>query len=102
MRAEALPVAHSGVYGSDGSIDPESDHELNIDVEKAKGWDLTEKAEYGERVRQYVAQHDSHLKEKAEAQAKANREKAEKDYRRAVRMEAKKLARKSGGKPDSI
>lgn len=50
VRKEPLPVGHDGTFGSDGDIDPESDSPFNIDQEKAKHWDLTEKAEFQDMV----------------------------------------------------
>lgn len=102
VRQEALPVEHKGVFGSDGSIDPESDSEFNIDQEKAKGWDLTEKDDFAEKVRARHAEHHALEQEKAK-KAKADAEvKAKADYDKRVRLEARKLAKKAGEKPPSI
>lgn len=102
VRKEPLPVAHSGKFGSEGEIDPESDSEFNIDQEKAKGWDLTEKEEFADKVRAkhaewHAAEQEKLRKQKAEAEAKAKA-----DWDKKVRMEARKLAKKAGQKPPSI
>lgn len=102
VRKEPLPVAHSGHYGSDGEIDPDSDSEFNIDQEKAKGWDLTEKEEFADKVRAkhaewHALEQEKKRKEKAEAELKAKAE-----WEKKVRIEARKLAKKAGQKPPSI
>lgn len=102
VRKESLPVAHAATYGSEGSIDPESDSEFNIDQEKAKSWDLTEKDEFAEKVRAKHAEHHAAEQEKLK-KAKADAEaKAKAEYDKRVRLEARKLAKKAGEKPPSI
>jgi len=102
VRHEQLPVGHAGVYGSEGSIDPESDNEFNIDIEKAKHWDLTEKDEFKGRLKERIQQHDAAEKEKAEKRAKLEREKAEEARQKQIRIEARKLANQKTGKAGSI
>lgn len=101
VRKEALPVGHRGTYGSDGSIDPESDSEFNVDVEKARHWDLTERAEFADKVS--AARRESEKAEKdrlkKEAADKALRD--QKDFDKKVRIAARKMA-KNPAKPGSI
>lgn len=102
VRNEALPVGHKAVYGSDGEIDPESDSQFNIDQEKAKHWDLTEKDEFREEVMKI---REEHIKAEKQAKAKKDKEaaeKAEKDFARKVRLAAKKYAKKYPGEAGSI
>lgn len=68
VRNEALPVAHQGKYGSD-VIDPESDSELNVDLEKLKYADLTEKAEFVEKTKKVAKAFDQQEKAKAKKAA---------------------------------
>lgn len=102
VRKEPLPVAHNGVFGSDGLIDPESESEFNIDQEKARGWDLTEREEFADKVRAKHAEHHAlevekqrKVKQEAEAKAKA-------DFDKRVRLEARKLTKKQAGSTGSI
>lgn len=102
VRKEALEVGHPSQYGSDGEIDPESDSQFNIDQEKAKHWDLTEKAEFREAV---MIEREKFTKaEKAKAaQAAADKAKADKlaDEKR-IRIAAKKYAKNNPGNQGSI
>lgn len=102
VRKEPLPVGHKAAYGSEGSIDPESESEFNIDQEKAKGWDLTEKDDFAEKVREKHAEHHAAEHEKAQ-KAKSDAEvKAKADYEKQVRLAARKLLKKQGSKDPSI
>lgn len=94
-RSEPLPVGHNGSYGSDSGIDPESDSPFNIDLEKARHMDLTEKDDFKELVAQAEAEHKAAEQKKAETgrQKKAEKDKAE--FEKRVRMEARKLAKKA-------
>lgn len=102
VKHESLPVAHKGVYGSDGEIDPESESEFNIDQEKAKHWDLTEKQEFRDKVAEYHEEFEKSRREKAqrEAEEKAKKEKAEFDKK--VRIAARKYAKENPGNPGRI
>ena len=99
VRKEVLPVAHTAHYGSEGSIDPESDHEFNIDLEKAKHWDLTEKAEFIGRVRDVHEAHSAAVRKKDNADKAAAKEKADAEYEQKVR---EKIAREEASKKPSI
>lgn len=103
VRREALPVGQVGRYGSEGSIDPESDSPLNIDQEKAKYWDLTEKDEFAREVMRVRAEHETKVR-KLEAEAKAKKEADEKAaFDKKVRIAARKYAKENpGGTPGSI
>lgn len=102
VRKEPLPVGHTGYYGSDGEIDPESESEFNIDQEKAKGWDLTEKFEFSEKVQAEVRKHEAEESRRKAKEASDAAAKARADYEKAVRIAARKLAKKAGEKPPSI
>ena len=102
VRKEPLPVSHRGSFGSEGEIDPESDSEFNIDQEKAKSWDLTEKQEFADKVRAKHAEHHALEQDKLRKQKVQAELKAKEDYDKRVRIEARKLAKKAGQKPPSI
>lgn len=102
VRKETLPVGHQGVFGSDGAIDPDSDSEFNIDQEKARGWDLTEKDEFNEKVRAEVRKHEAAESQKKAKEAADAAAKAKADYEKAVRIAARKLVKKGGEQPPSI
>lgn len=88
-RHEVLPVGHKGQYGSEVLMDPESDSELNIDVEKLRHADLTEKAEYRSTVREKIQEFEREEDARKEREAK---EKAE-------RIAKKKAAQAQSSEP---
>lgn len=88
-RHEVLPVGHKGQYGSEVLMDPENDSDLNVDVEKLRHADLTEKQDYRNNVRDHLEQWK---REEDEREAKAKREKAE-------RIAQKKAAREQSSEP---
>lgn len=93
-RNEALPIGSTTHYGSDGAIDPESDSEFNIDVEKARYWDLTEKDDFKAMVYAERQKHENIEKAKAEKVKAANAAKSKADFEAAVQKEAAKMAGK--------
>lgn len=94
VRHEALPVGRNMTYGSENYIDPESDSELNIDVEKARYWDMTEKAEFKARVKEYESVHQTNEAKRAKAKATADAKKAELEFNEKVEKRARELAKK--------
>lgn len=103
VRGEALPVGQKHTYGSDGSIDPESESNFNVDLEKAKHWDLTEKAEFRDAV---MAERERLGKVEASKKKDADEKKALADkaaFDKKVRIAAKKYAKQyPGGTGSSI
>lgn len=102
VRREALPVAHQGVYGSEGSIDPESDSPFNVDQEKLRHADLTVKDEFRELVAEHEREYKRALERKAETGRQEKAEKDKADFEKKVRIEARKLARKKPPEGGSI
>lgn len=102
VRKEALPVGHPSRYGSDGEIDPESDSPFNIDQEKARHWDLTEKQEFRDEVMKAREEFESARKaqEKAEAEKKAKAD--QEAFEKKVRIAARKYAKENPGNRGSI
>lgn len=101
-RNEALPISMPTFFGSDTAIDPESESEFNVDLEKSKYMDLTEKDDFRQRVNEVKAEFDAKQK-KADEKAKAD--KAAKDklaFEKRVRVEARKLAKKGPAETGSI
>lgn len=102
VRHEPLDVAHAGVYGSQGDIDPESDSPFNIDQEKAKHWDLTEKDEFREMVMEEREKVEK-VKKAGEAKKAAQKAEAEKKaYDEKVRQAAIEYVKQNPGGPGSI
>lgn len=101
-RHEALPIGSNTHYGSDGSIDPESDSEFNIDVEKARYWDLTEKDDFKAMVYAEKARHEKIEKAKADKVKAANAAKQKAEFDSAVQREAAKMAGKTTPAGSSI
>lgn len=104
VRKEALPIGHPANFGSDGAIDPESESPFNIDLEKAKHWDLTEKAEFKDAV---MVERDrvSKIARGKELADKAKKAEAEKKaFDKKVRIAARKYAKQvpGGQGPPSI
>lgn len=91
-RNEALPVGMKGQYGSDSGIDPESESEFNVDVEKSAHWDLTEKHEFIDRVKEVGKEFEAAEKERAQRAAEKEAAEREKAIARRVKAEARKLA----------
>lgn len=92
VRQEALPVSHQGQYGSE-IMDPEVDNPLNVDLEKLRYADLTEKDEYKEATKQVQREYDAQEKAKADKARKEAQEKAEKDFEARVSTEVAKRAK---------
>lgn len=101
-RGEALPVGLPVQYGSQTEIDPESDSEFNIDLEKSRSWDLTEKMEFRQRVDEVKAEFEARQKEKDAKTKAAEAEKQKADFDKKVRLAAKKLAAKNPVQTGSI
>lgn len=97
VRHEALPVGQRVAYGSEGSLDPESDSPLNIDQEKARYMDLTEKDEFKEMVSEATQLFEEKQKQH-DAQSAAEKQIAEeKERQKRIRIAARKLANKKTG-----
>lgn len=84
-RGEPLDVDMGGEYGED-----DIDNPLNVDLEKLKTADLTEKAEYQERLNEVKTKYEKQEAEKSAKAKKAAFEKAEKAKAEAIEAEVQK------------
>lgn len=93
VRDESLPVGGKGQFGN--GLDPEVDSPLNIDIEKAAHWDLTERDEFNQKVEE--------MKETFEKQERAKKKRAHDEemarkkveFEKAVETEVEKRSKKN-------
>lgn len=100
VRHEALPVGNNANFGN--GQDPEGDSPLNIDLEKAAHWDLTERDDFNATVAEMKNEFETQEKKKA---AKAKAEAAEKrkaDFQKSVEAEVEKRMKKGPADAGSI
>ena len=83
-------MAHAATFGN--GQDPESDHPLNIDVEKAAHWDLVERQEFAEKVADMKSQFDKQEKQKAKKEAAEKAAKEKEQFEARVQSEVEKRA----------
>lgn len=94
VRHEALPVGHDYAYGSE-NMDPESDSPLNVDLEKLKFADLTEKDDYKAETHRVKEAYEEAEKRKADKAAKVAADKKAAEDEARIQAEVEKRAKGS-------